>query len=181
MRTRHSRDALLEVAVACAIDEGLSKATFGRVARRAGVPDRTVVYYFPTRDALLAAIVMVIAERLRTELDASMPAGRHPRARVVRLAWPVLAAPNHDRVFAVILELLGLASTGIEPYRGLAAAMIQGFVTWLADRIEGSTPADREAEAGAAIALIDGLLILRLTAGPEAAEAAAARLLPAPD
>ena len=57
MGYRHSRQEILDGALATAMDDGLSQLTFGRVAKRLGINDRTVVYYFPTKDALITEVV----------------------------------------------------------------------------------------------------------------------------
>ena len=36
------------------LDEGLSRLTFGRLAKRIGINDRSIVYYFPTKADLIA-------------------------------------------------------------------------------------------------------------------------------
>ena len=53
--------------------------------------------------------------------------------------------------------------------------LVEAWIAWVAEFIEG-TPAHRRAEAEAAIAVIDGLLLLRQLVGPEAARRAARTL-----
>ena len=75
------------------------------MARRLAISDRIVVYYFPSKDALVTAVLVEVGDRLQEGL-----------------------------------------------------------------------PLRRRAEAEAALALIDGLLLIRHLAGPAAADRAAARL-----
>jgi len=49
MGYRHTKEEILEGALAVAFADGLSQLTYGRVARRLGISDRIVVYYFPSR------------------------------------------------------------------------------------------------------------------------------------
>ena len=90
-------------------------------------------------------------------------------------AWPMLAHPEADPVFALFFEANGLSAAGREPYRSLVPGLIAVWIDWTADFLDG-TAAERRAEAEAAIALLDGLLLLRQLAGPESAERAAERL-----
>ena len=95
---------------------------------------------------------------------------------VVRQAWPVLTSPEADQVFRVYFEVVGLAAAGVEPFSSLAPILIDGWIDWLAPRIAGADAGARSAGATAAVALVDGLLLLRHTVGPTAAGVAAARL-----
>ena len=56
MGYRHTKDDILDAAVATAFEDGLSQLTFGRVAKRRGISDRVVVYYFPTKDELVTEV-----------------------------------------------------------------------------------------------------------------------------
>lgn len=61
---------------------------------------------------------------------------------------------------------------GREPYRTLVPELVDRWIGWAAGQISG-TPAKRRREAAAAIAIIDGLLLLRHLAGPDTADLAA--------
>ncbi len=172
---KHTKDDLLDGALATALDEGLSALSFGRVAKRLGVADRTVVYYFPTKDDLVGEVVLAMGAGLQAALaDAfTEPAADH--VEMVRRAWPVLAAPEHERVFALFFEANGLATIGREPYATLVPQLVAVWIEWAAALIDGDEP-QRRAAAEAAIAVLDGLYLLRLLAGPAAADRAAAAL-----
>ena len=73
------------------------------------------------------------------------------------------------------MEANGLASSGREPYRTLVPQLVEAWISWVAEYLQG-TPAVRRAEAETTIALFDGLLLLRQMAGAEAADRAAGRI-----
>ena len=93
----------------------------------------------------------------------------------MRSAWPVLATKDADPFFALFFEANGLAAAGREPYRTLVPALVQAWIDWAATFVEG-TAKQRRSEAEAAIALLDGTLLLRQLAGPAAADRAARKL-----
>ncbi len=172
MRRRHTKDELLAGAVETAFDDGLSRLTFGRVAKRLGINDRTLVYYFPTKHDLIGEVVTSLGVQLQQTLAPAFAERAADHREVVRAAWPVLAQPAADPVFALFFEANGLAATGSEPYATLVPQLVEAWITWVASFIDGP-PARRRAEAETAIAVVDGLLLLRQLGGADAAERAA--------
>jgi AcrR family transcriptional regulator len=73
--------------------------TFARVARAAGVPERTLYRHFPTRAALLVA-VFEWANR-RVGFDGERPADRRGVTAAVRRTFP-----GFDEIAPVVRELL---------------------------------------------------------------------------
>lgn len=175
MGHKHTKDDILAGALAAAFDEGLSQLTFGRVAKRLGISDRIVVYYFPNKDDLIGEVLHAMGAELQATLAPSFgtPAGDH--LDLVRTAWPVLARPDADPVFAMFFEAGGLAAVGREPFRTLVPQLVEAWIDWTASFVRG-TPARRRSEAEAAIAVLDGLLWLRQLAGPDAADRAMRRI-----
>ena len=172
---KHSRDEILDAAVETAFDGGLSQLSFGRVARRLGIADRTVVYYFPTIGDLIGNVVVMLGLRLQATLEPAFEGGAAEPLELVRRAWPTLATPEVDPTFALFFEANGLSAAGRSPYDEIVPRLVEGWIVWAADYFTG--PDDRRrADAEAGIALLDGLLLLRQLAGPDAAERAAARL-----
>ena len=149
--------------------------TFGRLAKRLGISDRIVVYYFPTKNDLLTDVMLAMGARLQQALGQAFTAPAVHHLELARTAWPVLASTEFDQIFAMFFEANGLAAVGREPYRTLITQLMETWIQWLGTFFVG-TPEGRRAEAEAVIALIDGLLLLRQLVGPEAAERAATRL-----
>ncbi len=175
MGYRHTKQEILEGALATAMDDGLSQLTFGRVAKRLGINDRTVVYYFPTKEALITEVVMSMGIQLQDTLGEafSTPAADH--LELARRAWPVLTRDEADPIFALFFEANGLAATGRAPFDTLVPVLVDAWIEWVMGFLTG-TASERRAEAGAAIAVLDGLLLLRQLAGAAAAAKAAKRL-----
>ncbi len=175
MGHKHTKEEILAGALAAALDDGLSQLTFGRLAKRLGISDRIVVYYFPTKNDLVAETILSMGTELQRALAGAFTEPASDHRVLVRAAWPVLATAEADPVFALFFEAMGLAAAGREPYDTLVPQLVEAWIEWAAAFIEGS-PSERRAEAEAAIATIDGLLLLRHLAGGDAADHAAARL-----
>ena len=175
MGRKHTKDELLSSALDTAFDVGLSQLSFGRVADRAGTSDRMVVYYFPTKDDLLAEVLVAVGLHLQRILGDVLPKVGSDHVALARAAWPALARPGVDPYLALFFEANGLAAAGVEPFRTLVPELVDQWIDWLAGFADG-TPTRRRAEGAAAIALVDGLLLLRQLRGPRAAQQAATTL-----
>jgi AcrR family transcriptional regulator len=175
MGHKHTKAEILDGALAAAFDDGLSQLTFGRLAKRLGISDRIIVYYFPTKDDLIGEVVVSMGVRLQETLAPAFTSPAADYAELVRAAWPVLARPEADPVFALFFEANGLATAGRDPYRTLVPQLVEMWIDWAAQFMQG-TESQRRTEAETAIATIDGLLLLRLLGGAESADRAARRL-----
>lgn len=175
MGHKHAKAEILEGALAAAFDEGLSQLTFGRLGKRLGISDRIVVYYFPTKDDLVSEVIVALGAKLQVTLAEAFSEAAADHLELLKAAWPTLTTPDADAVFAVFFEANGLAASGREPYRSLVRDLVAIWIEWACDFLDGD-PDHRRTEAETAIAVIDGLLLLRQLASPDAAERAAHRL-----
>jgi len=175
MGHKHTKAEILDGALGAAFDDGLSRLTFGRVAKRLGISDRIVVYYFPTKDDLIGEVLYAMGTQLQETLAPAFSSPAADHLELFRTAWPILARPAADPVFALFFEAGGLAATGREPYRTLVPQLVEAWIAWASEFVRGA-PARRRTEAEAAIAVLDGLLLLRQLAGPEVADRAARRI-----
>ena len=175
MGHKHTKDELLGCALDDVLEHGLSRLTFGRLAKRLGVSDRIVVYYFPTKDVLITEVLLALGVQLQQVLTEAFTVPASDHLALARAAWPVLTRNGVDPLFAVFFEANGLAAAGRAPYRAVLTELIEAWIGRLSPLFTG-TPGRQRAEAAATVALVDGLLLLRQMAGPDAAQQAAAVL-----
>lgn len=89
------RDALLDAAEAVLLEHGTQALTLNAVAERAGVSKGGLLYHFPTKEALVTALVT----RVIAEFDALVErhdTGSFTRA-FVEATFAIVAAPEGER------------------------------------------------------------------------------------
>jgi AcrR family transcriptional regulator len=120
--------------------------TFGKVAKAADVPERTVYRHFPTREALLTAVYDWANRRIG--FDGERPADRQEAAALVRRVFPSfdemapiirelpiapegLAArlSDNDRRRQAALAVVGHEAPGLDPTRSRRVAAIVQLLT----------------------------------------------------
>lgn len=160
MGHRHDADELLQAAVDAVLDGGLGELTFGRLGRRIGVADRTLVYYFKNKASLQEKVLGVLAGDLLERLGAAFGEQRRGPGELLRVAYPVLTTEDADRVFALWFEFAGQAASGAEPQRTLATGFMQTWIDWTVERVEAPSRAQARREALALLATLDGALLM---------------------
>lgn len=167
---------MIAAAASVALRDGVAKLTFRTVAEELGTSDRMVVYYLPTKDDLVSAAVFALSSRMQSLLGQAFGHDRQSPDELIARAWPVLKKKNADRIFRVFLELVGLSSSGLDPYDRITRDILGDLADWLAERVDAATRSERRRLALGVIARVDGLLLLRHCLGPEAADEAARAL-----
>src|SRR3954466_3691359 len=98
-RSATTREALLDGAIACLIEEGYASTTTSRVAERAGLSRGAHLHHFQTRTALVAAAVEELAHRWLGELreaTAGPPGGPERTLAGLDLLWAHYASPLYQ-------------------------------------------------------------------------------------
>lgn len=171
-RPRHTREQVVEAAIAIADADGLDAVTIRAVAARLRAGAMSLYSYVPDKQALVYAMVEQVTEEL--EIPPA-PTGdwradvrwfaRHQRALVHRHPWVIAALSHRQPLGPATLAYLEFMLAVLEP-TGLDAgailettALLNGFVinlarAELADRDAGSDPA----AAAAAVAGLQDLL-----------------------
>lgn len=119
-----ARERLLAAADACYEDRGPTRTRMGDVARRAGVHRSTVYYYFPTKDALLAASFLRV---LTSTLNGVEECWQTDEPFLAQLVAACLRGTHVARNSAVMRSL-------VDDHEGLGAAYraAEGSELWRA-------------------------------------------------
>jgi AcrR family transcriptional regulator len=140
------------------VREGFANSGIRALAESAGISDRMLMYYFETKEELIASALMVMAQNMSAGLDALLP--RRPVAATTIVDVMVQSAAHHDQkaVLRLWFEIIGLAIRGQEPYRSTVNRIIVQWEQWISDRLR----AGQKDQAATVLAQIEGLLMLKL-------------------
>lgn len=121
-RREATREALLEAALACLIEEGYTGLTTRRVAERAGVSQGTQRYYYPSRAKFVADAIERLARELAQQVQEQTPPSAHGERIRIEAVLEQLWEINNGPLFQAMMELCGAARTDPEVRESLAAA-----------------------------------------------------------
>ena len=123
---RRNLDRLLEAASECFAEQG-AEASVDEIARRAGIGHATVFRRFPTKEALLEAVVR---ERIRELAEAAESALAEPEPGAAFDRFFRLAAPAYARN-RVLVERF---DSCVESHETAALEVAVGRLVWRAQR-----------------------------------------------
>ena len=172
------RDRLIENAVRLAARGGISHLSLRQLAAELGTSHRMLIYYFGSKDGLVAEIVRVVQDQQRSALDFLLH--NHPLdpQEQARLFWDhvVDAASTFGPLF---FELTGQALQGRPHTTGLLDDLVDMWIDPLAALYlrQGVDPQQASVHARLGLAAARGLLLDLLVTGDRPAVDAAMDLL----
>tara|TARA_R110001606_G_scaffold193076_1_gene340807 strand:- start:719 stop:1219 length:501 start_codon:yes stop_codon:yes gene_type:complete len=157
-KTLDKRQMIVGLLEAYILANGLTGIGIRELAKAAGTSDRMLLYYFETRDELIDAIFMSIANNMEVQL--SLLLGEHKRTASVLLEELTMMGRSQEFMPSIRLwfELLGLAARGQEPYRSNATRIGRNWLRW----IEGKLEKRQVHQAEELFATLEGRFLLHL-------------------
>ncbi|OQW44298.1 MAG: hypothetical protein A4S12_03550 [Proteobacteria bacterium SG_bin5] len=160
MNAEDKRALLLDRLADHVLAEGLGGASLRPLARAVGTSDRMLLYYFPDKATLIAAVLARIAERFAPMLDGLAPATPGPPAALLALLPDLVAAPAFAPFMSLWLEMAALAARGDAGCRAAAGAIGRDLLGWIAARLDLPEP-ERGTVAARLFQQIEGAAVLR--------------------
>lgn len=170
-RRTETRAALLDAALTQLMDVGLAGFTTTEVAKRAGLSQGALFKHFPTKAALLAAVIEHLFDALRDDFEGRFaaldPSDRSPQVGV-DLLWDQMLDPR----LAAAFELYAAARTDVElraaldPVVAAHVARIHDLAASVLPDVDGAT---RVSTVELALLAMQGL-VLQQMAMPDVAQ-----------
>jgi AcrR family transcriptional regulator len=171
------REAAIERMADHVLAEGLGAATLRPLAAAAGTSDRMLLYYFADKDELLTATLARIAMRMIAQLDGAIPAEpRRPFPVLLEQVWAAMASESLQPFMPLWLDLASGAARGLQPHRDVAGAIADGFLAWVAIRLQPEGDGEPSLLAPLFLASIEGMYLLKAIGRGALADRAAVEL-----
>lgn len=108
----NTREALLNTAERLVVEQGVKSLTIAGVAAAAGVSRGGVFYHFPTKEALIQAMVARLVEQFQHTLDRAVATDPDPHGRFTR-AYARITMLEDQAVAQQIGSVMGALLAGL--------------------------------------------------------------------
>ena len=161
--TRLKREEIIQLVAQHLIARGFEESGVRALAQSAGISDRMLMYYFETKEDLIAQALLFLADGMTASLDELIPQSRASVRQIVEALTAIDNQSDLQRgVLMLWFEIVGLAVRGGDPYRATAKQILDGYENWIANKL----PPDQKHRAIETLAQIEGLIMLDLLADP---------------
>jgi AcrR family transcriptional regulator len=145
------------------VQNGIHNSALRALAKSVGMSDRMLMYYFETKEELIAQALLLIASGLVGSLENALPRGQVSGQQILdalRLMGENPAAHPGQKLW---FEIIGLAMRDEGPYKSTARQILNGWENWIRERL-GSKRAHM---APAILAQAEGEMMINLLRRPD--------------
>jgi AcrR family transcriptional regulator len=191
-RQEPRRQELLDAAVAYVMERGLDGLSIRPLAAALGIGHRTLLYYFGSKEELIAEIFVAFRahDQHVLEVNSAVLTSADPH-RAIETVWESMAAPELTGYWRFFFEAYGHAVREPERYRAFLDGIVHDWLTLIGDHLiaAGIEPERAAGAATLTLAAFRGLVLdliatgdrERATAGAQALAAALAPTRPQVD
>ena len=155
------RADIIERLTAYVLAQGLSASSLRPLAKAAGTSDRMLLYYFPDKPALIAAVLEEVAARMITLLEAVKAPEPVPAEVLEARLLPMVLDPAVWPFMQLWLEMAAQAARGDEACARVGEGIARGFVAWLEAQLDLADASSRSAAALRLLMTIEGGVLLK--------------------
>ncbi len=149
---------LLDAIVQYLLKHGLSDLSLRPLAKAVGSSPRVLLYYFGSKEELIAAVISNVRQRQFATLGQD---SKSTYAEACALAWRRMIAPDSEPLFRLFFEAYGIALRNPRRYKSFLRDTLEGWLKLIAAplRQDGYTPNDARAFATIILAGLRGFML----------------------
>jgi len=140
------------------VREGFRNSGIRALANSVGISDRMLMYYFDTKEELIEASLLLIAEGLSAGLETALPDRSASGARIVSAIVDSTITKESRPVLELWFEVVGLAVRGNQPYKKIAQLFLDEWERWIASKLKP----EQQHRAPELLAQIEGAIMVKL-------------------
>lgn len=157
-KTAERRKEIVDAVAQHLVVDGFRNSGLRALAKSIGISDRMVLYYFETKEDLIAAAISTIGESLADGMEQSLPAGLASASQVLDALLGQKQTKEVKAILQLWFEIVGLAIRGDEPYKTTASLLLSSVEARIKKKLRsGQKPRAREV-----LASLEGELMIRL-------------------
>jgi AcrR family transcriptional regulator len=181
-RQEPRRRELLDAAMAYVMENGLDGLSIRPLSAALGIGHRTLLYYFGSKEQLIAEIFGAFRahDRHVLEVNSAVLASTEPRD-AIEAVWEVMSDPEQTAYWRFFFEAYGYAVREPERYRAFLDGIVHDWLALIRDQfLAAGVDAERApAAATLTLAAFRGLLLDLVATGDHERTTAGARALAA--
>ena len=157
-KTEKRRKEIIEAAAGHLIRHGFQSSGLRAIAQSVGLSDRMLMYYFETKEDLVAEALTLIGESLASGMDHAVPKGNATAAKILEALSQSMQSDEIQAIMRLWFEIVGLAMRGQQPYRETAALLLSRAEAQIRDKLR----ADQRHRAREVLSALEGRMMVRL-------------------
>lgn len=158
-KTQLKRQQLIDKMADHLLAHGFQDFTLRSLGAATGTSDRMLLHYFADKSDLLTATLTLITERMLTNLRSLRTAPMAQHELIVFLAG-LLNSPAVLPYTNLWLELTAVAIREGDPYRTVAAQIMDAYREWVDASLKTDWSTNRDEAIAFVLAYVEGLVVL---------------------
>jgi AcrR family transcriptional regulator len=152
---------LLDAIVAYLVKHGIAEVSLRPLAKAVGSSPRVLLYYFGSKEKMLAQAIRRLRERQRSSFGKLRDAQYENPSDACRAIWREMSTPGALAVFQLSLETFTLALRHRRQFARFLSNSVEDWLQFMSQPLirQGATPADARAYATIVIAGFRGFLL----------------------
>ena len=156
--TNQKRQDIVAAVAQHLLEDGFRNSGLRSLAKSVGISDRMIMYYFETKEQLIAEALLFVAGNFVDVLETVLPEKSASGPKIVSALVGFSLSEPAQPLMKLWFEIVGLAVRGDEPYRTTANMFIAEWEQWIA----GKLPAKSRHRASELLAQVEGEVMLSL-------------------